>query len=158
MDKNEKTPVQSVQSYVFVLLMLTKYVNWEVLVDVAVVVVKATYFLGRRHLNWLTLALHRVSLIDFYKIIRIVRALSLVNSCVYIRVWKHGCDITQILIGYMPSDSRFDWLVGNMSVCQENLFHSRIFLHLFPSIVELSFEKYFIKAIEDFFPCFHSLI
>ena len=54
------------------------------------------------------------------------------------RVWKHGCDITRILIGYMPSDVRFDWLVGNMSVYQENLFQSRVFLYLFPSFVELS--------------------
>ena len=44
--------------------------------------------------------------IGFYKIIRIVRALSLVNSCVQMRVWKHGCDITRILIGYVLSDAR----------------------------------------------------
>ena len=56
---------------------------------------------------------------------RIVRALSLVNSCVQMRVCKHGCDITRIWIGYMQSDARFDWLVGNMSVYQENLFQSR---------------------------------
>ena len=43
------------------------------------------------------------------------------------RVWKHGRDITQILIGYVLSDLRFDWSLGNkiMSVCQENLFQSR---------------------------------
>ena len=52
------------------------------------------------------------------------------------RVWKDGCDVTRILIGCMPSDARFDWLVGNMSAYQENLFQSRIFLHLFPSFVE----------------------
>ena len=28
---------------------------------------------------------------------------------------------SQILIGCMLSDMHFDWLVGNMSVCQENL-------------------------------------
>ena len=39
--------------------------------------------------------------VNCYKIIRIVRALSLVNSCVKMRVWKHGCDITRILIGYV---------------------------------------------------------
>ena len=61
----------------------------------------------------------------FYKIIRIVRALSLVNSCVKRRVCKHGCDISRILIGYVLSDARFDWLVGNMRVCQENLFQSK---------------------------------
>ena len=32
------------------------------------------------------------------------------------RVWKHGYDITQILIGYVLSDVRFDWLVGYKSV------------------------------------------
>ena len=35
----------------------------------------------------------------FYKIIRIVRALSLGNSCVQMSVWQHGCDITRILAG-----------------------------------------------------------
>ena len=75
---------------------------------------------------------------NIYKI-RIVGVLSLVNSCVEMRVRKHGCDVTRILIGYMPSDACFDWLVGSMSVYQENLFQSRIFLHLFPSFVELSF-------------------
>ena len=49
-----------------------------------------------------------------------------------------GCDITRILIGYVLSDARFDWLVGNMIVYQENLFQSRIVLHLFPSFVQLS--------------------
>ena len=44
---------------------------------------------------------------DNYKIIRIVHALSLVNSCVSMRVWKHSCDITQILIGYVLSDACF---------------------------------------------------
>ena len=32
------------------------------------------------------------------------------------RVCKHSCDITQIVIGYVLSDARFDWLVGNMGV------------------------------------------
>ena len=41
------------------------------------------------------------------------------------RVCKHGCEITRILISYVLSDARFDWLVGNMSVYQENLFQSR---------------------------------
>ena len=41
--------------------------------------------------------------ITHYKIIRIVGALSLVNSCVYMRVWKHSCDIKRILIGYVLS-------------------------------------------------------
>ena len=41
------------------------------------------------------------------------------------RLWKQGSDITRILIGYVLSDARFDWLVGNMSVHQENLFQSR---------------------------------
>ena len=69
------------------------------------------------------------------------------------RVWKHGCGITGILIGYVLSDARFDCLVGNMSVCVENLFQSRSKKTAFPSFVE-----YVIKAIEDFFPYFHSLI
>ena len=57
------------------------------------------------------------------------------------RAWKHGCDITQILIGYVLSDARFDWLVGNMSVYQENLFQSKgkqSNKQHFPSFVELS--------------------
>ena len=41
------------------------------------------------------------------------------------RVWKYGCDITRILIGYVLSDAPFDWLVGDTSVCQENPFQSR---------------------------------
>ena len=41
------------------------------------------------------------------------------------KVWKHSCDITRILIGYVLSDARFDWLVGNMSMRQENLFQSK---------------------------------
>ena len=45
---------------------------------------------------------------------------------------------SRILIGRMLSDACFDWLVGNMSMYQENLFQSRIFLHLFPSFVKLS--------------------
>ena len=71
----------------------------------------------------------------FYKIIRIVRTLSLVNSYVQMKVCKRGCDISRILIGYVLSDVHFDWLVGNMSLCQENLFQSKsektsIFHHL----------------------------
>ena len=67
------------------------------------------------------------------------------------RVCKHGCDITRILIGYVLSDGRFDWLVGNMSVCQESLFQSRINKTAFSFICRIIFEKYFLKAIEDFF-------
>lgn len=37
-------------------------------------------------------------------------------------VCRHSCDITQILMAYGLSDVHFDWLVGNMSVYQENLF------------------------------------
>ena len=53
---------------------------------------------------------------------------------------------SRILIGCMLSDARFDWLVGNMSVYQENLFQSRIFLHLFPSVVELSLRYIFYES------------
>ena len=67
----------------------------------------------------------------FYIIIRIVRALSLVNSCIYMRLWKHGCDITRILFGYVFSDSRFDWLVENMSVYQKKT----VSIKNFPSVV-----------------------
>lgn len=59
------------------------------------------------------------------KVIRMVNALSLVNRCVQMKVCKHGCDITRSLIGYVLSDTRFDWLVGNMSAYQEHLFRSR---------------------------------
>ena len=44
-------------------------------------------------------------------------------------VYKYGCDITRILIGYVLSDVRFDWLVGSMSAYEENKKH-------FPSFVE----------------------
>ena len=81
--------------------------------------------------------------LSLYKIITVVRALSLVNNCVYMRVCKHGCDITRILIGYVLSDARFHWLVGNMSVYQENLdlFQSR--------------SKIFYKSNRGLFPCLH---
>ena len=70
------------------------------------------------------------------------------------RVWKHGCDITQILIGYVLSDARFDWLLGNMSVFKENLFQSRSKKPAFSFICRMIFKEYFIKAIEDFFSVF----
>ena len=55
------------------------------------------------------------------------------------RVCKRGCDISRILIGYVLSDVHFDWLVGNMSLCQENLFQSKSEKNQhFPSFVELS--------------------
>ena len=43
------------------------------------------------------------------------------------------------MIGYVLSEVRFDWLVGNMSMCQENLFQSKSEKNQhFPSFVELS--------------------
>ena len=67
-------------------------------------------------------------------------------------VWKHGCDITRILIGYVLSDARIDWLVGNISVYQENLFQSKSKKNpAFSFTCGIIFEKYFIKAIEVFF-------
>ena len=74
------------------------------------------------------------------------------------RVCKRGCDITRILIGYVLSDAHFDWLVGNMSVCQENLFQSRNKKTAFSFICRIIFEQYFIKAIEDIFPCLYSRV
>ena len=53
----------------------------------------------------------------FCKIMRIVCTLSL-------GVYKHGSDIARILIGYVLSDLRFDLLLGNMGVFQENLLYS----------------------------------
>ena len=45
----------------------------------------------------------------------------------------------EILIGYVLSDAPFNWLVGNMSVCQENLFQSRsLKKQHFPSFFESS--------------------
>ena len=55
------------------------------------------------------------------------------------RVCKHGCDITRILIGCVLSDARFDWLVGNMSVYEANLFQSRSK----KTSIFLSFSNYF---------------
>ena len=63
------------------------------------------------------------------------------------RVWKHGCDIPRILIGHhVLSDARFDWLVGNMSMYQENLFQSRskktsIFLQLSNYLWEIFYKS-----------------
>ena len=60
------------------------------------------------------------------------------------RICKHSCGIIRILIsyvivstnyGYVLSDARFDWLVGNMGAYQEKLF---------PSFVEL-FSKNILK-------------
>ena len=71
-------------------------------------------------------------------------------------VYKHGCDITRILIGdfrVLP-DARhcFDCLVGNMSVHQENLIQSRSTKNpKFSFICGITLEKSFIKAMEDFF-------
>ena len=70
-----------------------------------------------------------------YKIIRIVCVLSLVNRCVYRRVCWH-------FIGYVLSDARFDWLVGNMSAYQENLFPSRSKQH-FPPLSNYSREIFY---------------
>ena len=56
------------------------------------------------------------------------------------------------MIGYVLSDVRFDWLVGDIHehvLYQENLFQSRS---------KKGLEIFYIKAIEDFFLCFHSLI
>ena len=54
------------------------------------------------------------------------------------RVWQHGHDITQILIGYVLSHAHFDWLVGNMNVYQENLFNQEVKNPHFPSFGALS--------------------
>ena len=67
-------------------------------------------------------------------------------------VWKHGCDITRILIGYVVSRGRFDWLVENMSVYQEICFNQEVKKPAFTFICRIISEEYFIKAIEDFFP------
>ena len=37
----------------------------------------------------------------------------------------HSCDITRILFGYVLSDARFDWLLGNKSAYEENICRSR---------------------------------
>lgn len=79
------------------------------------------------------------------KITRIAHALSLVNSCVWMRVCRHGCNITLILIGFVLSDAHFDWLVGYMIVYEENLFHSRS-----KKTVKVFWEV-FIKALGLFF-------
>ena len=67
------------------------------------------------------------------------------------RVCNHGCDITRILIGYVLSDARFDWVVGNMSVYQEIRFQLTSKKPAFSFICRIIFEKDFIKAIEHFF-------
>ena len=57
---------------------------------------------------------------------RIVRALSLVKSCVLMKVCRHACDITRFFIGYVLSGASFERLVGNMSVYKKK----GILLHL----------------------------
>ena len=39
------------------------------------------------------------------------------------RLCKHGCDMSRVLIGYVLSDARLDWLVGNISIklCKQRL-------------------------------------
>ena len=71
---------------------------------------------------------------------------------------EHGCDITRIWIGYVLSDARFDWLVGNMSMCIKKICFNQEFSFICFFHLSNYFEKYFIKAIEDFFPCFYGLI
>ena len=41
---------------------------------------------------------------------------------------------------------------------QEICFNQEVIKPAFTFICRIIFEEYFIKAIEDFFPCFHSLI
>ena len=62
---------------------------------------------------------------------------SLVNSCVWMRVCRHRCDITRILIGHALSNVCFDWLVRHMSTCQENFFDQELNKQNSPSLVEL---------------------
>ena len=57
----------------------------------------------------------------YKRILRKVCTLSLVIRCVQMR----ECDFTQILIGYVSSDVPFDWLEGNTSMYEENLFRLR---------------------------------
>ena len=56
-----------------------------------------------------------------------------------------------ILNGYVLSYARFDWLVGSMSVYQENLFLKKVKKQQFPSFVDFFFEKYFGKQWRTFF-------
>ena len=51
-------------------------------------------------------------------------------------VCEHGCDITRLLNGYVFSNARFDWLVGNMNAYQEN-FDQEVKKQHVPSFVEL---------------------
>ena len=62
------------------------------------------------------------------------------------RVCKHSCDITQILIGYVLSDAPFDWMLGNMGMYEENLFQSRSEKTASSFICRINFEKYFYKS------------
>ena len=85
----------------------------------------------RQQNNYLA-AMYGYGLYSYHKIIRIVCALSLVSSCVWMRVyvWKHVCDITRILIGYVLSDARFDWLVGKVRRKEKQHFPSFVKLYL----------------------------
>ena len=71
------------------------------------------------------------------------------------RVWKHGCDITRSLIGYVLSEVRFDWLVGNVNVYQENLFQLRRKKKpAFSFTCQIIFEGIFYKSNRGSFPVF----
>ena len=61
------------------------------------------------------------------------------------RVYKHGCDSTRILINYVLSDVRFGLLVENMSAYQGNLLRSRSKWTAFSFMCCINFEKYFIN-------------
>ena len=53
--------------------------------------------------------------------------------------WSNTAVTSQILIGYVLSDARFDRLVGNVRVYQEICFNEEVKNLHFPSFVELSF-------------------
>ena len=67
------------------------------------------------------------------------------------RVRKHSCDITRILIGSVLSDARFDWLVGNIWACIKKIcFDQQLKKNSISFICRIIFEKYFIKATVEF--------
>ena len=74
---------------------------------------------------------------DYYKIIRMVRYLSLVYRCVQISICKHSWNITRIFNGYVLSDVRFNWLVEIWARITKIYFDQEVNKQHLPSFVEI---------------------
>ena len=92
-----------------------------------------------------------------YKIIRIVRALSLVKGCIEIKVCKHGCDITRILTGYVFRCAF--WLAGKnykRARIKKIYFDKEVNKQHLPSSVEL-FSRTILQTVMHTLDCVSGL-